>query len=262
MPEGPEAKISSNYLNKILLDKSKFQIISSYYSEKYSEVFKTINSNLINNKLSFTIGKNIFLKLKNQQFLRIHLGMTGGLSENYKKHCHFKITNKHRDIYFIDIRKFGKIEIISSQNFYEKYDNNFDSLNKNYNIEEHFDFLQKTIKPHQKICKILLNQKLFPGVGNYIKSETLYLTNIHPEQTWNLITIKKKKELINNTKIVMNDSFTNGGAELKDFKNPFRNSNYQLKIYGKKYTEDKIKVSKIKTSDQRTTWICKNQKLM
>ena len=57
-----------------------------------------------------------------------------------------------------------------------------------------FNFLQKTIKPHQKICKILLNQKLFPGVGNYIKSETLYLTNIHPEQTWNLITIKKKKE--------------------------------------------------------------------
>ena len=26
----------------------------------------------------------------------------------------FKITNKHRDIYFIDVRKFGKIEIISS----------------------------------------------------------------------------------------------------------------------------------------------------
>ena len=90
----------------------------------------------------------------------------------------------------------------------------------------------------------------------------MYLTNIHPEQTWNLITIKKKKELINNTKIVMNDSHMSGGAELKDFKNPFRNSNYQLKIYKKKYTEDKIKVSKIKTSDQRTTWICKNQKLM
>ena len=57
MPEGPEIKISSNYLNKILLDKSKFQIISSYYSDKYSEVFKTINSNLINHKLSFTIER-------------------------------------------------------------------------------------------------------------------------------------------------------------------------------------------------------------
>ena len=120
--------------------------------------------------------------------------MTGGLSENYKKHCHFKITNKHTEIYILLIlENLGKLKLFHHKNFYEKYDNNFDSLNKNYNIEEHFDFLQKTIKPHQKICKILLNQKLFPGVGNYIKSETLYLSNIHPEQSWNLITIIRKK---------------------------------------------------------------------
>ena len=40
----------------------------------------------------------------------------------------------------------------------------------------------------------------------------------------------------------MNQSYKNGGAELKDFKNPFKNSNYQLEIYGKKSTKGNIKV--------------------
>ena len=261
MPEGPEAKISSNYLNKILIYESSFQIVSEYYLDKYSKLFEKINSNMIKHELSFTVGKNIFLKLKDEQFLRLHLGMTGGWSDINKKHCHFKISNAYNTLYFVDIRKFGKIDIISKQKFSSKYDNKFDSLNKNYNMLDHYNFLQNKIKPYQKICKILLNQQLFPGVGNYIKSESLYKTNIHPEESWGLISDENKKKLITNTKIVMNQSYKNGGAELKDFKNPFKNSNYQLQIYGKKSTTGNIKVYKIKTSDQRSTWISENQKL-
>ena len=63
MPEGPEAKISSNYLNKILVHESSFQIVSEYYLDKYSKLFEKVNSNMIKNELSFTVGKNIFLKL-------------------------------------------------------------------------------------------------------------------------------------------------------------------------------------------------------
>ena len=58
-------------------------------------------------------------------------------------------------------------------------------------------------------------------------------------------------------------SYTSGGAELKDFKNPFNSSKFKLKIYGKKYTENKNLVISKNTSDSRKTWFCsKQQKLL
>ena len=66
-----------------------------------------------------------------------------------------------------------------------------------------------------------MNQKYFPGVGNYIKSESLYLSKIHPEEKWGNLNEKMRINLIKNIQNVMCDSYRSGGAELKDFKNPF-----------------------------------------
>ena len=60
----------------------------------------------------------------------------------------------------------------------------------------------------------------------------------------------------------MRDSYKSGGAELKDFKNPFHKSEFKLKIYGKKYTEKNNLVKSKITSDFRKSWFCeKSQKL-
>ena len=107
-----------------------------------------------------------------------------------------------------------------------------------------------------------MDQKFFPGVGNYIKSEALYLAKIHPEEKWKNINIKSKKILINSLKKIMQESYYSGGAELKDFKNPFKSSKFKLKVYGKKITDKKTNVKSIVTSDQRKSWYCeKTQKL-
>ena len=61
----------------------------------------------------------------------------------------------------------------------------------------------------------------------------------------------------------MNESYKSGGAELKDFINPFNPSKFRLQIYGKKYTEQNNLVTSEKTSDSRKTWLCsKHQKLI
>ena len=60
----------------------------------------------------------------------------------------------------------------------------------------------------------------------------------------------------------MQESYYSGGAELKDFKNPFKSSKFKLKVYGKKITDKKTNVKSIVTSDQRKSWYCeKTQKL-
>ena len=109
MPEGPEVKIASDYFNEFFLlsKKIKFEIISEYYDQKYYDVFSTINDNLDTFQPTFTIGKNIFLKLQNNQIFNFHLGMTGGWSNELIKHCHFCVSDGNNEIFFRDIRKFG-----------------------------------------------------------------------------------------------------------------------------------------------------------
>ena len=50
MPEGPEAKIASSFLNSYFKGKNKiqFKLITNYYKLKYSDVFENLNINIGN----------------------------------------------------------------------------------------------------------------------------------------------------------------------------------------------------------------------
>ena len=126
------------------------------------------------------------------------------------------------------------MRIITQAQFNEKFNSSHDLLNDSYCRKSHLDFLEK-INFKKSICSIIMDQKYFPGVGNYIKSEGLYISRIHPEEKWGNLSSKQKSLLINNLQKVMLDSYKSGGAELKDFKNPFNQSQFKLKIYGKIY---------------------------
>jgi len=265
MPEGPEVKIASDYFNEFFLtsEKIEFEIISGYYHDKYFDVFNTIKNNLKSFKPTYTIGKNIFLDLENDQIFNFHLGMTGGWSNELVKHCHFRVSDCNSEMFFRDVRKFGKMKIITQCQFNEKHNPNYDLLNKSYNLEIHLNYLETKIKAKKSICSIIMDQKYFPGVGNYIKSESLYASKIHPEEKWGNLNSDMRINLIRNIQKVMNVSYKSGGAELKDFKNPFNPSKFKLQIYGKKNTEQNNKVISKKTSDSRKTWFCsKQQKLI
>ena len=264
MPEGPEVKIASTYFNSFFKkgEKINFDIISEYYSKKYSNVFKHIKNNLQTYRESYTIGKNIFIDLDDKSIFNFHLGMTGGWSKENVKHCHFRAYNSSSELFFKDVRKFGNMKILTKNQLNNKHIAEFDLLNKKYNFKKHFNFLNKNNKSKRSICSILMDQSFFPGVGNYIKSEALYASNIHPEEKWFKLLDSEKIKLIKKTKKIMLDSYKHGGAELKDFYNPFHNSTFNLNIYGRKISSNKTKVISQKTSDQRKTWFCtKNQKL-
>jgi DNA-formamidopyrimidine glycosylase len=265
MPEGPEVKIASDYFNKFFSTSKqiKFEIISEYYHHKYSDVFNTIRDNLKIVKSTYTIGKNTFLDLENNQIFNFHLGMTGGWSNELVKHCHFRVFDCNKEMFFRDVRKFGNMKIITQSEFKEKHNPKYDLLNKSYNLKIHLNYLETKIKSQKSICSIIMDQKYFPGVGNYIKSESLYASKIHPEEKWGNLKEGIKLELIKIIQRVMNESYKSGGAELKDFKNPFNPSKFKLQIYGKKYTDKNNIVTSKKTSDSRKTWFCsKYQKLI
>ena len=264
MPEGPEVKIASDYFNSFFKKSKsiKFEITSDYYANKYLDVFNTIKNNLRTFKPTYTIGKNIFLNLDNNKIFNFHLGMTGGWSNELIKHCHFRVSDNQKELFFKDVRKFGNMKIITQSEQNEKFNSTFDILNESYDLKNHIKYLKEKIKDEKSICSLIMDQKFFPGIGNYIKSEGLYLSKIHPEEKWKNLKSRKITTLIKNIQQVMYSSYTSGGAELKDFKNPFNESEFKLKIYGKKFTDKNNPVISLLTSDSRKSWICtKNQKL-
>ena len=155
------------------------------------------------------------------------------------------------------------MKIITYSQFIAKFNKSYDLLNASYNLQDHLSFLESKVSLKKSICSLIMDQKYFPGVGNYIKSEALYDSKIHPEEKWGNLTKNKRNHLIKNIKRIMHNSYKLGGAELKDFKNPFHTSKFKLKIYRKKYTDQNDLVSSKITTDSRKTWFCtKQQKLI
>ena len=258
MPEGPEVKIASDYFNQCFSkkEKIKFEILTDYYNDKYFDVFKIIENSLEKSHQTYTIGKNIFLDLNKNKVFTLHLGMTGGWSKENVKHCHFRVFSQKKELFFKDVRKFGKLRIITKSEQNKKFQEKLDLLNNAYDMKYHLDYQNEKISDKKPICSIIMDQKYFPGVGNYIKSETLYSSKIHPEEKWRKINLKSKINLIKNTQDIMQKSYAAGGAELKDFKNPFEKSEFRLQIYAKKHTTKKNPITSIVTSDYRKSWFC------
>ena len=223
MPEGPEVKIASDYFNEFFLSSKKvnFEIISEYYDQKYYDFFSTINDNLETFQPTFTIGKNIFLELTNNQIFNFHLAMTGGWLDELIKHCHFRVYDCKNKIFFRDVRKLGNMKIINQSQFNDRFNPSYDLISKSYSLKKHLSYLEATINARKSICSIIMDQKYLPGVGSYIKSESLYASKIHPEEKWGNLNKDMRINLIQNTQIVMENSYKSDGVELKDFKNPF-----------------------------------------
>lgn len=256
MPEGPEVKITSDFLNNHFQNEviTKVVPITTYFKNKYSSVIKELKEKLINKKInSFTIGKRTYIPLMEKQFYQYHLGMTGYWSMKLTKHSHFKLSSTNKELYFCDVRKFGN-HLISLDSYLKWHIALYDPLRKEYDINLHHDHLTKSIGERRNICNVLLDQNLFPGVGNYLKSEILYKSEIHPDTKWGQMSKKCIYSLLKNSKELINISYQNGGAELKDFRNPNKKSSFNLAVYARKLDPKGNSVVSILSKDNRRTW--------
>ena len=101
-----------------------------------------------------------------------------------------------------------------------------------------------------------MNQKVFSGIGNYIKAESLWLSEIDPRKNVSEISDKKLKILCKAVKNTLRESYNTGGATFKTHKNfSGRAGDYSSRFlcYGRKIDAEGNEVHKIKTPDGRTT---------
>ncbi len=198
MPEGPETKYLVNWLNKDLKNKTLKNIIihgGRYYRHGNPKNLDKINFPIIIKEIKCH-GKFIYWLFKNTNYILFNtLGMTGWYQYENNKHNNIEFKFSNFSIYFNDFRNFGTLSFCTLENLNKKLKLlGPDILSINDNSLE---FLKKLSKKRNDtfIGAAIMDQKVSAGVGNYIRSEALYLAKINPFKKIKNISNKKLIEL-------------------------------------------------------------------
>ena len=203
------------------------------------------------------------------------------------------INNTANEIYLYldDTRKRSGTLLFSSKQSYEKYKSkkfgvdflaNFDvdSYNRmeSKNMETKttetkdqvisFDDWKKIFKTRKRIIATLLtDQKLICGIGNYLRSEILYKSQIHPRTKSDKLTDEELKNLLQYTIEIMRSSLSKRGHTIMNYTDPLgRKGGFEAVIYGQstktrdQYRRD-VRTLKLSKKGQNIYWSPEVQKL-
>ena len=226
MPEGPEIKIMSDYINY----HSKDKIFTKLYHVEKGNV--PIDSNLIENfklKADYN-GKELLLRLYHDNAslnISVFMGMSGNWLLTPTINWHDRKFTRMR----LDIDN-GNSLLLYGLYMGPKYRlNGFTGVKRGSDPTKDFDrFKDNILKDITKkvfnkpIAEVILNQKYFNGVGAYLTAEILGRLNINPHQHFNTLNQEEITSLLNMIKDCCEQAYTFGGGELLDWNNPFGKS--------------------------------------
>lgn len=198
-------------------------------------------------------GKLCYLQFDNDQAMTISFGMTGSLAFNdYSEHKHNCLQLECSDgtlVTYRSQRHFGRICHLTTSELNRRLRDLGPSI-LDSSCLAHEDIVQRFQRfKRRNICVALMDQTLFSGIGNYIKSETLYLSKVNPNARVSELTEEQLYWLYCNARLTAQTAM----SAAFDYQNK---SNF-LNVYGRTYDKEGRLVEKIgKTPDGRATfWV-------
>ena len=266
MPELPEVETTKRGIEPYLHNQSITKILVRQKSLRIP-----FNDNLKKHITHVKIknikrrAKYIVIDFANEYSMVIHLGMTGNLrasrQKKFLKHDHIIFyLESGNSLIFNDVRRFGLVQIYKTKDSFYLLDNNGpDPFEKKADVDYFYNRIKNS---SASIKSILLNHKIISGIGNIYASEILFSTNISPLRMGRDISHTDCKEILEQSKIILNKAIKAGGTTLNDYFNAESKPGYfkiQLNVYGKegeKCPSCESKISKI-TQSNRSTYFCK-----
>jgi len=267
MPEGPEVKRIGLSLAKRLTAKKikNIEIMSGRYAKKEPSGIKEISNHFPLSIVGCGVhGKFIYFICNNEWSIWNTLGMTGYWSPEKQKHSRLKFVLNDGEIYFNDMRNFGTIKFVRGKfNLIQKLESlGVDMLSNPPTDEVFITKLRK--KPNWSLAKVLMDQSIISGVGNYIKADALWLSKLSPKRKVSDCTSSQLAFLNTNIQSVMRSSYESGGATIQSYKNfngDIGGYTEKMLVYGRKTDLHGNEVIKEQTDDGRTThWVPSIQK--
>ena len=263
MPEGPECRYIATSLHQHLQNKviQDIKIHSGRYQrhgppEGFTECLfqgATIESIDVH-------GKLIYWKFSHGWYLLNTLGMSGQwrLRDKGEKHDHIEvICQDGTRVWYRDVRNFGTLRFVRPEKFKKAREAlGFDILSVEDIPRDAWDAMIEKNK-HKNVCVFLMNQKNLAGVGNYLKAESLYASNVDPQLQ--LVDIDRDIlwNLYESIRSIAKESFLSHGASFHSYQGPKGEKGehgFTFKVYGQKTDPHGHPVERIVTPDKRSTY--------
>jgi len=213
-------------------------------------------------------GKLLWFECDKKYYVHIHLKISGYFEfEKPEKNLKYEFVlskdNIEKSIYLQDQRRLSEVNIYN----YDEHIKILDKMGKYSIFDKGFtlEYFNNMFTKKKSICAFLLDQKYCVGVGNYMKSEVLYLSDINIYDKMNDLT-KEQIELL--YKNIMFVAYSNLFTYLKDdnlvnnlekkylHNKPKRiEVPYQLKVYQQEKTPSGQKVFKVKINGRYTFYV-------
>ena len=182
-------------------------------------------------------SKIISIKLLNQQYLLIHLKMTGQLlyvdgavrlggghpTDDFvdslpSKHTRVEIFFTDKTIlYFNDMRVFGWIKLVDETGRNKEFALLAPDITDS---EITVEYLLKTFaKRKQPIKQVIMDNSVVAGVGNIYASDALHLARIHPARPALTLSSEEVGRLLTSMQTVIQLGIELGGATIQHYKN-------------------------------------------
>ncbi|HZK12175.1 MAG TPA: DNA-formamidopyrimidine glycosylase [Atribacterota bacterium] len=228
MPELPEVetirrglqeKIKNKQIKNIVINVDK--IVKKPSLEEFIAKIKGKKIKKIDRR-----GKYIIIHLDLEDKLVLHLGMTGLLiypfnnkitgKEVNPKHNHLIFTfTDNTQLVFNDVRKFGKIYLVSNINEIETLSKlGVEPLEDSFTEEVFVQILNK--KKNSKIKSFLMKQEFITGLGNIYANEVLHRSKIHPLRLISSLNKEEVKKLHQQIKLVLSEAIELRGSTVAD----------------------------------------------
>jgi formamidopyrimidine-DNA glycosylase len=263
MPEGPEVHSFADSLNRLLAEKYLIEITFDGSFGHLRDLDSIPTPIKLLNVTSQ--GKKIIFVFENG-FLLSSLGLEGSwyLGDDRSSTLFSSIWGeKHSDDYFEieevlsykDTRHFGWIEWFPTAEALERrLDLGVDLLNAPPTLEEWCKVMKRP-RSGTSICTLLLDQKYFSGIGNYLRAEILYAARIHPQRTVGSLSKGEHEALWENSLRIIKEAYDARGASLRTYRDLLGNrGTFQVVVYGQKHDPLGNPVKSEKDKSNRTIW--------
>lgn len=187
LPEGPEVRREAQRLQRVLLNAklTELSIVSGRYTRSPITGSELVPGTRVQDVSSH--GKLIHIALESQEgpvYIHSTLGMTGWWSQEKSKYIRFALLGD-KSISFHDPRNFGTIKVVNQAEHSKKLKSlgpdfsrvSLDNINK---VKTETSDRVRRYGSKQTIGQALLDQRIFCGIGNYLRADALYLAGISP----------------------------------------------------------------------------------
>jgi formamidopyrimidine-DNA glycosylase len=248
VPELPEVEVTRRELEPKLIGRTIARVATTRPSYFFITPPLSLRKRLLGRRAQrlSRIGKYLVLELDDASRVLLHLGMTGqlffsgdasvrllsalrgvslspeqqaaavGFVPDAHTHLVLGFEDPGPELYFRDVRKFGKVEWLA----HGKESARLDKLGVDALSAQGAELYAATRKRSIAIKSVLLDQSVLAGVGNIYADEALFLAKVSPLRKASRLTPAQCDAILAAVQRVMLRSIETGGSSISDYVRP------------------------------------------